>query len=135
MPNKENQLKFPDGTTTEPLLIEKAGQEELEFGNKYVVYIKQLITGEDHFLPSNGLVNKLKDENVDIGDKITIEKVAKSEKYPYGYFNLKVVEKNAQNNKIEMDKHATGEIKPVTASPVGAGFVQKDVKNKSDEKF
>ena len=111
--NRDNQLKFAEGATTDPLTIISAGTVELEYGPKYVVNIKQTILGSDHFLPSPGLVNKIKDENVDVGDIITIEKVAKSEKYPYGYFNVKVVEKNTQNNKIEMDKYATGETKAV----------------------
>ena len=101
MPNKENQLKFPNGTTTEPLLIENAVHEEHDHGSTYVVYIKQLITGEDHFLPSDGLIDKLKKENVDKGDKITIEKVKPSDKWKFGYFVVVVVEKNTQNNTIE----------------------------------
>ena len=111
--NSNNQLKFTEGSITEPLTITKAGIEELEFGSKCVIHIKQTIEGYDHFLPSPGLEKKIKEENVDIGDKITIEKVPPSDKYKYGYFTVKVVEKNAQTNKIEMDKYATGEIKPV----------------------
>ena len=111
--NSDNQLKFDEGKTTEPLIVMGAGVVELPFGNKYVVHIKPTIEGYDHFLPSTGLENKIKEENVDVGDKITVEKVAKSEKYPYGYFAVKVIEKNAQNNKIEMDKIATGETKAV----------------------
>lgn len=91
--NKEDQLKFGEGKTTEPLTILEAGVEELEFGPKHVVHIKVTIEGYNHFLPSDGLIKKLKEENVDIGDKITIEKVAPSEKYKYGYFAVKVVEK------------------------------------------
>ena len=121
--NSENQLKFQEGSITEPLTVMNAGNEELPFGSKYVVHIKQTIEGFDHFMPSDGLVNKMKEENVDIGDKITIEKVAKSEKYPYGYFTVKVVEKNAPGNKEVMDQYATGEIK--TAQPT----------HKSIEKF
>tara|TARA_Y100000310_G_scaffold84475_1_gene81380 strand:+ start:579 stop:1124 length:546 start_codon:yes stop_codon:yes gene_type:complete len=114
--NKENQLKFDEGKTTESLTIIKAGIEELEFGPKHIVHIKQLIDGYDHFIPSDGLIDKLKNENVDVGDKITIEKVAPSDKYKYGYFSVKVVEKNAQGNKEVMDQYSTGEIKPVEPS-------------------
>ena len=113
MPNPDDKLKYPEGRPTEPLLIEKMGFEELPFGTKYVIYIKQTIEGYNHFMPSDGLINKLKEENVDVGDKITIEKIPPSDKYQYGYFTVKVVEKNAQNNKVEMDKYATGETKPV----------------------
>tara|TARA_R100000808_G_C2154113_1_gene164860 strand:- start:4327 stop:4821 length:495 start_codon:yes stop_codon:yes gene_type:complete len=116
--NSENQLKFKEGATTEPLTITKAGFEELPFGNKFVVHIKPLITGETYFLPSPGLEKKLKEENVDISDQITIEKVAKSEQYPYGYFSVSVVQKGGVAN-----------------SPVGAGFAQKDAKHESVENF
>ena len=114
--NQENQLKFVAGNTTEPLEVVKAGFEELPFGSKFVVHIKPLISGEDHFMPSPGLEKKIKEENVDIGDKITIEKVAKSEAYTYGYFNVAIVSKGGGSN-------------PITNSPVGAGFAQKDAKH------
>ena len=120
--NSNNQMKFHT-STTEPLTVLSAGQEETNFGPKYVVHIKQTIEGYDHFLPSDGLIDKLKKENVDVGDKITIERAPKSDKYPYGYFAVNVVEKNAKGNKEEMDQHATGEIKLV--QPI----------HKSDEKF
>tara|TARA_Y100000310_G_scaffold290048_1_gene316922 strand:+ start:1115 stop:1591 length:477 start_codon:yes stop_codon:yes gene_type:complete len=94
--NKDNQLKFTDGATTDPLTIISAGSVDLEYGPKYVVNIKPTIEGFDHFMPSPGLVNKIKEENVDVDDIITIEKVGPSEKYQYGYFNVKVVEKNAK---------------------------------------
>ena len=90
--NSENQLKFKAGKT-DSLIIVKAGVEDLPFGQKHVVHIKQLITGEDHFLPSEGLINKMKEENVDMGDEIIIEKAPTSDKYPYGYFNVEVVKK------------------------------------------
>ena len=90
--NSDNQLKFEEGLT-EPLTIMDAGTEEFPFGSKFVVHIEPLITGHDHFMPSPGLEKKIKEGNVDIGDKITIEKVAKSEQYPYGYFSVNVVEK------------------------------------------
>ena len=117
--NSENQLKFEIGTT-EPLTIMDAGTEEFPFGSKYVVRIKPLITGHDHFMPSPGLEKKIKEGNVDIGDQITIEKVDKSEQYPYGYFSVNVVEKGNgpqiakdRVDKVEMDKYATGETKAV----------------------
>ena len=91
--NSENQLKFEEGRTTEPLTIMDAGTEEFPFGSKYVVRIKPLITGHDHFMPSPGLKKKIEETNVDVGDQITIEKVAPSEKYQYGYFSVNVVEK------------------------------------------
>jgi hypothetical protein len=121
--DQNNQLKFQDGQITEPLEIKKAGYEELPFGNKYVVHIKPLITGEDHFLPSDGLQKKIKGENVDKGDKITIEKVPKSDKYPYGYFSVSVVEKAKGPNTSQS----------IANSPVGAGFAQKDDKSQFEE--
>ena len=110
--NQENQLKFLEGKTTETLTIVDAGMEEFPFGSKFVVHIQPLITGEDHFMPSPGLQNKLKDENVDKGDKITIEKVGKSDKYPYGYFSVSVVEKanlTAQNKPEKGPLHGSVE--------------------------
>ena len=90
--NSENQLKFEEGTT-EPLTIMGADMEEFPFGSKFVVHIKPLITGHDHFMPSPGLKKKIEEANVDVGDVITIEKVAPSEKYEYGYFSVSVVDK------------------------------------------
>ena len=91
--DSNNQLKFEEGSTTEPLTIMGAGMEEFPFGSKYVVSIEPLITGHDHFMPSPGLKKKIEEVNVDVGDKITIEKVAPSEKYQYGYFSVNVVDK------------------------------------------
>ena len=91
--DSNNQLKFEEGSTTEPLTIMGAGMEEFPFGSKYVVSIEPLITGHDHFMPSPGLKKKIEEVNVDIGDVITIEKVAPSEKYQYGYFSVNVVDK------------------------------------------
>ena len=125
--DSNNQLKFDEGKTTDPLTIVSAEVEELQFGNKYVVHIKQTIEGYDHFIPSQGLEKKIKEENVDIGDKITIEKVAKSEKYPYGYFSVNVIDKGKGPNAIAKDR--------IEKSPVGVGFAQKDDKHKSVEKF
>lgn len=95
--NSDNQLKFEVGTT-EPLTVVGAGMEEFAFGSKFVVRIKPLITGHDHFMPSPGLEKKIKEENIDSGDQITIEKVDKSEKYPYGYFSVNVLEKSNNSN-------------------------------------
>jgi len=91
--DSNNQLKFEEGSTTEPLTIMGAGMEEFPFGSKYVVSIEPLITGHDHFMPSPGLKKKIEEVNVDIGDVITIEKVAPSDKYQYGYFSVNVVDK------------------------------------------
>ena len=90
--NSENELKWNVGVS-EPLTIMGAGMEELPYGTKYVVHIKPLITGHDHFMPSPGLEKKIKEQNIDIGDQITVEKVAPSEKYQYGYFSVNVLEK------------------------------------------
>jgi len=86
--NSNNQLKFEEGNTTEPLTIMGADVEALPFGSKFVVRIEPLITGHDHFMPSPGLKKKIEEANVDVGDVITIEKVAPSEKYEYGYLVL-----------------------------------------------
>ena len=120
--NSENELKWQIGTS-EPLTIMDAGTEEFPFGSKYVVHIKPLITGHDHFMPSPGLEKKIKEGNVDIGDVITIEKVAKSEQYPYGYFSVSVMEKG-KGPQIAKDR--------IEKSPVGAGFAHKDAKVEMD---
>ena len=122
--DQSKQLKFQDGNTTEPLEIQSAGMEEFPFGSKFVVHIKPLISGEDHFIPSPGLQNKIKEENIDKGDKITITKVPKSDKYPYGYFSVSVIDKGKGPN-------LNG---AVSDSPVGAGFAQKDAKHEKLEK-
>ena len=41
--NKDNQLKFKDGSITEPITILKAGPEELPFGTKYLFILKILL--------------------------------------------------------------------------------------------
>tara|TARA_Y100000310_G_scaffold312820_1_gene360507 strand:+ start:42 stop:551 length:510 start_codon:yes stop_codon:yes gene_type:complete len=121
--NKEDQLKFSDGSKTEVIIL-KAALEVLQFGSKYVVDIQTTIDGYTHFLPSDGLIKKIKEENVDVGDKVVIEKVAPDDKYPYGYFNVSVVDKaktiDNQSQKVEMDQYATGETKAV--EPVDKGI-------------
>ena len=117
--NSDNELKWEIGTS-EPLTIMDAGTEEFPFGTKYVVHIKPLITGHDHFMPSPGLKKKIEEINVDVGDVITVEKVAPSDKYQYGYFSVNVVEKGKgpqiakdRADKVEMEKYATGETRAV----------------------
>ena len=117
--NSDNELKWEIGVS-EPLTIKGAGMEEFPFGTKYVVNIKPLITGHDHFMPSPGLKKKIEEGNVDVGDVITVEKVAPSDKYEYGYFSVSVVEKGKgpqiatgrveespvqKDAEVEMDKH------------------------------
>lgn len=109
--DRDKQLKFANDTTSEPIVIEKAGVEELQFGKKFVVNITPTILGHDHFLPSEGLLKKLKEQNADIGDTITIEKVGPSDKYQYGYFNVSVLKKSKQGNP-QVDKVEKAE--PVT---------------------
>ena len=116
--NSDNELKWEIGTS-EPLTIMGAGMEEFPFGTKYVVNIEPLITGHDHFMPSPGLKKKIEEINVDVGDVITVEKVAPSEKYQYGYFSVNVVEKG-KGPQIAKDR--------IAESPVGAGFAHKDDK-------
>ena len=120
--NSDNELKWEIGTS-EPLTIIGAGMEEFPFGTKYVVNIKPLITGHDHFMPSPGLKKKIEEANVDVGDVITVEKVAPSDKYQYGYFSVSVVEKG-KGPQIAKDR--------IAESPVGAGFAQKDAKVEMD---
>ena len=120
--NSENELKWEIGTS-EPLTIIGAGMEEFPFGSKYVVNIKPLITGHDHFMPSPGLKKKIEEINVDVGDVITVEKVAPSDKYQYGYFSVNVVEKG-KGPQIAKDR--------IAESPVGAGFAHKDAKVEMD---
>ena len=121
--NSDNELKWQIGTS-EPLTIMGAGMEELPYGTKYVVHIKPLITGHDHFMPSPGLEKKIKEANIDIGDQITVEKVAPSDKYQYGYFSVDVVQKGG-GPQIATDR--------IEKSPVGAGFAQKDAKAEMDK--
>ena len=121
--NSENELKWEIGTS-EPLTIMDAGTEEFPFGTKYVVHIEP-IDGKDHFMPSPGLKKKIEEVNVDVGDVITVEKVAPSVKYQYGYFSVNVVEKG-KGPQIAKDR--------IEKSPVGAGFAQKDVKHEADQK-
>ena len=120
--NSDNELKWQIGTS-EPLTIMGAGMEEFPFGTKYVVHIKPLITGHDHFMPSPGLKKKIEEINVDVGDVITVEKVAPSDKYQYGYFSVNVVEKG-KGPQIAKDR--------IAESPVGAGFAHKDAKVEMD---
>lgn len=121
--NSENELKWEIGTS-EPLTIMDAGTEEFPFGTKYVVHIEP-IDGKDHFMPSPGLKKKIEEINVDVGDVITVEKVAPSEKYQYGYFSVNVVEKG-KGPQIAKDR--------IVESPVGAGFAQKDVRHEIEQK-
>ena len=116
MLDKNKQLKFPDGSTTE-VTIESIGMEQLEFGSEYIVRIKETIDGYDHFKPSDGLRRKIDEKNISQSDKIIIEKVAPSEKYTYGYFN------------VEMADNLVKPVEPaVREHPMGAGFAQKDDK-------
>ena len=121
--NSDNELKWEIGTS-EPLTIMDAGTEEFPFGSKYVVHIKPLITGHDHFMPSPGLKKKIEEINVDVGDVITVEKVAPSDKYQYGYFSVNVLEKG-KGPQIAKDR--------IEKSPVGAGFAHKDDKVEMDK--
>ena len=128
MLNKDKQLKFPDGSTTE-VTIENIGMEELEFGSEYIVRIKETIDGYDHFKPSDGLQKKLSDEGVKPGDIINITKVAPDEKYTYGYFTVSMVE----SSKVEMDKYATGETKAVQPENKGAANFEKQFVAEDDK--
>ena len=75
-------------------------------------------------MPSPGLEKKIKEANIDIGDQITVEKVAPSDKYQYGYFSVDVVQKGG-GPQIATDR--------IEKSPVGAGFAQKDAKAEMDK--
>tara|TARA_R100001594_G_C4036815_1_gene262381 strand:+ start:768 stop:1226 length:459 start_codon:yes stop_codon:yes gene_type:complete len=97
--DKNKQLKFDVGTT-DPLTVESAGMVESDFGSDYVVMITPTIDGYTHFKPSPGLQKKIKEENVDVGDVITIEKAPVSDKYPYGYFNVNVVSKVGKKTNV-----------------------------------
>ena len=89
--DQSKQLKFPDGSKTEVTIVSME-MEENDYGSTYVVHIKETIEGYNHFKPSDGLIDKMKKENVDKGDTIVIEKVAPSEKYKYGYFNVEMAQ-------------------------------------------
>ena len=86
--NKDNQLKFANDSTTTVII---AGRQKDDFDGE-VVTIEPLPDGYDHFKPSKGLLNKLKDENADIGDTIQIKKIA-DPKYPHPYFNVEILNK------------------------------------------
>ena len=88
MLNKDKQLKFDEGSKT-PVTIVSMGMEENDFGSEYVIHIKEY-KGCDHIKPSEGLKNKIIESNLSEGDKIVIEKVPKSDKYKYGYFNVEM---------------------------------------------
>tara|TARA_Y100000310_G_scaffold308540_1_gene351735 strand:+ start:144 stop:575 length:432 start_codon:yes stop_codon:yes gene_type:complete len=116
MLDKNKQLKFPDGSKTE-VTIKSMGMEDNDFGSEYIVRIKETIDGYDHFKPSDGLKKKIAELNIGTGDAITIEKVAPSDKYQYGYFS------------VEMADNPPKAVDPaVHESPLGAGFAQKDDK-------
>ena len=124
--NSENELKWKIGTS-EPLTIMGAGTEELPYGTKYVVHIKPLITGHDHFMPSPGLKKKIEEMNVDVGDVITVEKVGPTDKYQYGYFSVNVLEKG-KGPQIATER--------IEKSPGETDFTQKDKKrNNTVENF
>ena len=115
MLDKEKQLKFADGSKT-PVVITSMGMEEGDFGGEYVVRIEET-KGCDHIKPSDGLKKKIAELNIGTGDVITIEKVAPSDKYQYGYFS------------VEMADNPVKAVDPaVHESPLGAGFAQKDDK-------
>ena len=114
--DQSKKLKFEDGSKTE-VTIFSMGMEEDDFGSKYVVHVKETIDGYDYFHASDGLQRKMSEANVGEGDKIIIEKVAPSEKYKYGYFNIEM----AENRPVTADP-------VITESPVGTGFAQKDDK-------
>ena len=119
--DQNKQLKFSDGSKT-VVTIKSMGIESLDFGEKYVVHIEET-NGFDHFMPSDGLQRKITELNAGPGDKIVIEKVAKSDKYTYGYFNVEM----AQNQPTTVDP-------AVAESPVGTGFAQKDVKAENQDR-
>ena len=112
--DQSKQLKFPDGSKTEVTIVSME-MEENDYGSTYVVHIKETIEGYNHFKPSDGLIDKMKKENVDKGDTIVIEKVAPSEKYKYGYFGVEMAQNppTTTQDKVVMDQQATGEIKAV----------------------
>ena len=126
MLDRDKQLKFQAGSKTEVTVL-SMGMEEVDFGSKYVVHIKETIDGVeyDHFLPSDGLKGKIMEANISEGDIIVIEKVAPSEKYIHGYFNVEM----AQNQPVTASEETKAVEDPVIAeSPVGTGFAQKDDK-------
>ena len=115
MLDKNKQLKFPDGSKRD-VVIKSMGMEENDFGSEYVVHIEET-EGCDHFKPSDGLQRKMAEANISASDKIVIEKVPKSDKYPYGYFI------------VEMADNPVKAVDPaVQDHPMGAGFAQKDDK-------
>ena len=86
--NKDNQLKFADDSTTTVII---AGRQKDDYDAE-VILIEPQPDGYDHFKPAKGLINKLKDENADIGDTIQIKKV-KDPKYQFPYFNVEILNK------------------------------------------
>ena len=113
--SNENQLKFANDIKYEVVVV-SAKKEQIGDYEKYVVRFERNTQGHDFFMPSEGLIKKMQEQNVDKGDKIAITKVAPSEKYKYGYFSVDMIQKAGLTPNIE-------------SSPVGAGFAQKDTKN------
>ena len=116
MIDKSKQLKFPEGAKV-AVEIQNMGMEENDFGSEYIVRIVETIDGFDHFKPSDGLRRKTDELNIGKGDRIIIEKVAPSEKYKYGYFNVEMMNNEPQKIHEAVKDH-----------PLGAGFAQKDDK-------
>ena len=115
MLDKNKQLKFDDGSKT-TVMIKSMGMEESDFGSEYVVHIEET-RGCDHIKPSDGLRRKITELNISAGDAIIIEKVAPSDKYQYGYFD------------VEMADNPVKAVDPaVQDHPMGASFAQKDDK-------
>ena len=99
--DKNKQLKFDVGVAIEVQII-KRGYEELPFGNKYVVHIKETVEGCDYFLPSEGLIKKMEEEGVGDRDIINITKAPADEKFKYGYFTVSTVSKaNTEDTGVE----------------------------------
>ena len=107
--NKDKQLKFQDGSKNEVQIV-SMGQEDMSFGTKYVVHIQETIDGYNHFLPSNGLISKLKEISVVTGDKVVIEKVPPSEKYQYGYFSVSRSDEVKDSPPAQQDTKPQGSI-------------------------
>ena len=117
MKDKEKQLKFAEDNATTVII----GTREKDEHGGTVQNIDLTPDGFTWFSPSDGLIRKMNEANVDVGDQVKIEKVGKSEKYKYGYFVVDVLHKANNGVKPTVDNR-------ISDSPVGTGFAQKDAK-------
>ena len=88
MKSKDEQLKFVNDTDVTVILLD---QEKDDYG-KIIQSIEPLPDGYTWFAPAKGLIKKMVEEGVGLGDQIKIGKV-NDPAYEYPYFTLDVLHK------------------------------------------